>query len=93
MVGTDASLGDREVVESGRCNSILPGDIHEVLPYFEESDYEIKFQMATPNVLSQMRTIWEKVTLMHVECSRRDFRSNSSRISRHFCDLDRVPPL
>jgi hypothetical protein len=85
-----AYLSDRVVVEFGSCNSILPSDIHQVVPYLAESDYEIDFPKAAPNVLSPMRTFWEKATLMHVECNRSDFRSDATRISRHWYDLDRL---
>ena len=35
------------------------------------------------------RTLWEKATLIHVECSREP-RENADRLCRHWYDLDRL---
>jgi hypothetical protein len=83
-------LGDRILIEFGCRNSILPSDVYRVAPYLAASDVEVEFPVANPNVLSPMRTFWEKATLIHVECHRPEFKSDSSRISRHWYDIDRL---
>jgi hypothetical protein len=86
----DSYVADRVLVEFGGRNSILPSDVHEVLPYLAESDLDLELPAASPNVLSPLRTFWEKATLIHVECNRNAFRSETSRISRHWYDLDQL---
>jgi hypothetical protein len=83
-------LGDRVLIEFGCRNSILPSDVHQVVPYLAASNTEVEFPVANPNVLSPMRTFWEKATLIHVECHRPEFKSDASRISRHWYDIDRL---
>lgn len=49
--------------------------------------------MSTVTVLSTERTFWEKATLIHVECHRTEFRSNTDRLSRHWYDLAKLADL
>jgi hypothetical protein len=87
---SDSYVADRVLVEFGGRSSILPSDVHEVVPYLAESGLDLELPAASPNVLSPLRTFWEKATLIHVECNRNVFRSETSRISRHWYDLDQL---
>ena len=50
---------------------------------------EVEFPKAEAPVLHMERTLWEKATLIHVECSREP-RENADRLCRHWYDLDRL---
>lgn len=43
--------------------------------------------IAQVNVLSPLKTFWEKATLIHVECHRGNLKVSSNRLSRHWYDL------
>lgn len=71
------------LVEFGGRNITEPNEEHEVKPYVAESIPELECPRAKASVLSPARTFWEKATLMHVECQRKEFRSTAERLSRH----------
>lgn len=74
-------------LEFGARNAIEPNKIHKIIPYIATEIPTLNFPVATPNVLIAERTFWEKVTLIHVECNRGEFKKNADRLSRHWYDL------
>jgi hypothetical protein len=60
---------------------------HAVAPYVDGVVPDLEFPIAEVTVLALPRSFWEKVTLIHVECHREEFRANADRISRHWYDL------
>lgn len=75
------------LLEFGARNAIEPNKIHKIIPYIATEVPTLDFPVATPNVLIAERTFWEKVTLIHVECNRGEFKKNADRLSRHWYDL------
>jgi hypothetical protein len=75
-------------IEFGGRNDTLPQEnvqIHcDVAAYVPN----VVFPIANVPVLSPQRTFWEKVTLIHVECQRPSFRAITSRLFRHWYDVD-----
>jgi len=66
-------------------NLTRPG--HEISPDMVPLLKELEFPKARVQVLSPVRTFWEKATLIHVECNREEFRTGAERLSRHWYDL------
>lgn len=64
-----------------------PSHVYELRPYIADVVAELIFPVARADVLSPVRTFWEKATLIHVECHRNEFRPNVERLSRHWYDL------
>lgn len=83
----DDYLNNSVLIEFGGRNVTEPSKEHIVTPYLADLIQNLEFPMATVTVLSPMRTFWEKVTLIHVECNRREYKANASRLSRHWYDL------
>ncbi|BBO60173.1 nucleotidyl transferase AbiEii/AbiGii toxin family protein [Mycoavidus sp. B2-EB] len=80
-------IGNSVLIEFGGRNITEPNEEHEVQPDIAKHIAALDCPYAQVKVLSPMRTFWEKATLMHVECQRGEFRSNSERLSRHWYDL------
>jgi hypothetical protein len=85
-------MRDHVLLEFGIRNSTEPFEQHTISPLIAEcSDTnEITFPTATINVLSPIRTFWEKATLMHVECHRNRLDKIPDRLSRHWYDLAKL---
>lgn len=81
-------LRDHVLVEFGIRNSTEPCEKHQISPYLTSS-IGSDIQVPTPliNTLSPIRTFWEKVTLIHVECHRERLHQTPERLSRHWYDL------
>ncbi len=80
-------IGNSVLIEFGGRNITEPNEEYEVQPDIAKHITALDFPRSQVKVLSPMRTFWEKATLMHVECQRGEFRSNSERLSRHWYDL------
>jgi hypothetical protein len=80
-------LPERVLLEFGGRNSIVPNKDHTLRPYIAEKVPELLYPEAQVVVLSPLRTFWEKVTLIHVACTRADPRLDANRQSRHWHDL------
>lgn len=63
-------INESVVIEFGGRNSIEPSEVNVVRPYIADFFRDWELPMAKGNVLSPMRTFWEKATLIHVECHR-----------------------
>ena len=75
-------------MEFGGHNSLVPAETKIVEPHLRAYlAVELSLPQARVNVLSPARTFWEKATLIHVECCRREFRIGKERPSRHWYDL------
>jgi len=83
----DDYLSNSVLIEFGGRNITEPNQEQVVRPYLADVLQELEFPSANVIVLSPMRTFWEKVTLIHVECHRREYKANANRLSRHWYDL------
>ena len=75
------------LLEFGARNSIEPNNQHTIQPIISDFLKNIEFPKASVNVLSPLRTFWEKATLIHAECHRSEFKESANRLSRHWHDL------
>ena len=81
-------LRDHILIEFGIRNSTEPCEKHTIMPYLAETvDDNIDLPKPMIETLSPIRTFWEKVTLMHVECHRERLVKTPERLSRHWYDL------
>jgi len=83
----DGYIADRVLLEFGGRNITEPNEKHTVTPYIAPEIVGVGLPSATVDVLVGGRTFWEKATLMHVECNRKEFKSGADRMSRHWYDL------
>ena len=86
---TAGYIRDHVLIEFGIRNSTEPCEKHQITPYLEKvmNGTDITLPRPTINTLSPLRTFWEKVTLIHVECNRDRFIKSPDRLSRHWYDL------
>ena len=75
------------LLEFGGRNVIDPNERHAIVPDILALTRDLDFPGATVTVLSPARTFWEKATLIHVACHRRQFANKPDRLSRHWFDL------
>ncbi|MCY3674297.1 MAG: nucleotidyl transferase AbiEii/AbiGii toxin family protein [Rhodobacteraceae bacterium] len=75
------------LIELGGRNVICPNERHVVKSDISMLDVDLVFPSGSVVVLSPERTFWEKATLIHVECHRKEFKSDANRLSRHWYDL------
>ena len=82
-------LRDHVLIEFGIRNSTEPCEKHDIATYLDcvVENGNIVLPKPKIDILSPMRTFWEKATLMHVECHRDRFNKNPERLSRHWYDL------
>ncbi len=82
-------LRNHVLLEFGIRNSTEPCESCNISSMLENafSNAEIQLPKATINVLSPIRTFWEKATLMHLECHRHRLDHLPDRLSRHWYDL------
>lgn len=83
-------LRDHVLLEFGIRNSTEPCEQHSIAPLVKQYTDTIAFPSASVNVLSPIRTFWEKATLIHVECHRNRLTSAPERLSRHWYDLAKL---
>ena len=75
------------LLEFGGRNVIDPNERHAITPDIAALAQGLDFPAATVTVLSPSRTFWEKATLVHVACHRRQLANKPERLSRHWFDL------
>ncbi len=80
-------VGSSVLIEFGGRNITEPSEDHRIMPDIASHIAALEFPCATVRVLSPARTFWEKATLMHVACQRKEFQAGSERLSRHWYDL------
>lgn len=80
-------LASSVLIELGGRNITEPNESHEIVPDMTSLFPELEFPRAQADVLSPVRTFWEKATLIHAECNRGEFRKTAERLSRHWYDL------
>lgn len=78
------------LIEFGGCNSIQPNAMHSIKTILSEIAPDLVLPIAQVNVLSPLRTFWEKATLIHVECHRGRLNTSPERLSRHWYDLAKL---
>lgn len=81
---------DHILLEFGVRNDTQPNETHSIVPYLKnqiDQKLNVIFPNASVEVLSPMRTFWEKATLIHVECQRDRIANTPERLSRHWYDL------
>ncbi len=87
---TDNYLQSNVLIELGGCNSIHPNQLHVIKPMLAEVTSDLILPIANVNVLSPLKTFWEKATLIHVECHRGRISDTPHRLSRHWYDLAKL---
>lgn len=80
-------LQNNVFIEFGARNNIEPNEKCLIKSLISDVVPNLIFPTAEVDVLSPLRTFWEKVTLIHVECHRSRFDKNPERLSRHWYDL------
>jgi len=83
---TNDYLTNNILVEFGGRNTTEPNEKHAIIPDIAKSLPDLLFPTAKVNVLSPIRTFWEKATLMHVACHK-EWKDGYERQSRHWYDL------
>jgi len=85
----DTYLRDYILIEFGIRNSTEPHEKHTLKSLLSQLQLEkpLTLPEAQIDVLSVIRTFWEKATLIHVECHRKRLRENPDHLSRHWYDL------
>jgi len=79
-------VADKVFIEFGGRNITEPKNRHTIKPYLYEIAESVEFPSADVDVLSPMRTFWEKATLIHVKCNK-DRKAKIEQKSRHWYDL------
>jgi hypothetical protein len=87
--GGGGYLADAVRIEFGGRNVTDPQSRRIITADLSDVFRQIDFPRAQAPVLHMERTLWEKATLIHVECSREP-RENADRLCRHWYDLDRL---
>lgn len=82
----DDYIKNNVLIEFGGSNKTEPNEEHIVQPYLGRLD-GLLLPTAKVQVYSPLRTFWEKVTLIHVECHRGRLSVAPERLSRHWYDL------
>lgn len=83
----NAYVLDSVRLEFGGRNLVTPSNSHTITTDVAEHMKELLFPCAQVVVLSPEKTYWEKLTLMHTECNRPNFKGDANRISRHWYDI------
>lgn len=86
----DNYLSHSILIEFGARNITEPNEIHVIKPYLADHIKGFELSAAKVNVLSPLKTFWEKVTLIHVECHRGRIGQQPDRLSRHWYDLAKL---
>jgi len=74
-------------LEFGGRNLVTPSKLHTITADVAEHINDLTFPCAQAVVLSPEKTFWEKLTLIHTECNRPNFKDDANRISRHWYDI------
>ncbi|VAW74898.1 hypothetical protein MNBD_GAMMA14-2432 [hydrothermal vent metagenome] len=85
--GSDTYLKSSILVELGGRNVIDPNERHIISPDISKLVTGLDLPSGEIVVLSPERTFWEKATLIHVECHRKQIKAHANRLSRHWYDL------
>lgn len=83
----DGYVRSEVLLEFGGRNVVDPNERHVIVPDIAALTPDLDYPAATVTVLSPARTFWEKATLIHVECHRRQLADRPDRLSRHWFDL------
>ena len=83
----DSYVASGVLLEFGGRNVIDPNERHVIVPDIAALTDGLEYPTATITVLSPARTFWEKATLIHVACHRRQLANKPDRLSRHWFDL------
>ena len=83
----DSYVASEVLLEFGGRNVIDPNERHTIVPDIAALTDGLDYPAATVTVLSPARTFWEKATLIHVACHRRQLANKPGRLSRHWFDL------
>ena len=90
LFSANGYLQSNILIEFGGRNSSEPSEQHKITTLLSSAVPDIEFPIAEVNVLSPVRTFWEKATLIHVECHRDRLNASPERLSRHWYDLSRL---
>ena len=90
LFSVNGYLQSNILIEFGGRNSSEPSEQHKITTLIGGVVSDIEFPTAEVNVLSPLRTFWEKATLIHVECHRGRLNASPERLSRHWYDLSKL---
>ena len=80
----DRYLRDSVKIELGARSPMTPVESHEVTADLSTAYPQMVFPQATVQVLSPIRTFWEKATILHAEYHRASEKPIAERIARHY---------
>jgi len=83
----NAYLKSQILIEFGGRNTAEPSNLHEIKTLLSRVVTDLYLPTAKVQVLSPLKTFWEKATLIHVECNRNRVINSPERLSRHWYDL------
>ena len=87
-------LLDHVLIEFGVRNTTEPSEQHPIVTLLSQAlESPLTLPTASVNVLSPVRTFWEKATLIHVECHRGRLLQSPARLSRHWYGSSHVGQL
>lgn len=88
LTASSGYLKDNVLIEFGAANITEPCSKHQISPYLKQvASSDLDFPEPMINILSPIRTFWEKATLIHVECHHDNLNKDPERLSRHWYDL------
>ena len=85
--GGSSYIQESILLELGGKNEITPSSQLQLKPYIRSVVPSLEYPLPTVSVLAPERTYWEKATLIHAECNRKNAKANAERLSRHWYDL------
>lgn len=77
-------------VELGARSPITPSETHVITADLSVVFPQLVFPKVTVQVLSPVRTFWEKATILHAEYHRATDKPTAERIARHYYDLSQL---
>lgn len=90
LESSSSYLQESVLLELGGKNEITPSNQLLLKPYIQPGMPSLEFPNPTVAVLAPEKTYWEKATLIHAECNRKNVNANAERLSRHWYDLSQL---
>ena len=81
---------DSVKIELGARNPVTPAEPHEITADLSTALPQMVFPKVTVQVLSPVRTFWEKATILHAEYHRAIAKPTAERLARHYYDLSEL---
>lgn len=85
-----AYFRDAVKIELGARSPLIPSESHAITADLAAALPQLVFPTATVQVLSPVRTFWEKATILHAEYYREASKPTADRMARHYYDLSQL---